>query len=64
MAFIRRPSFAHGRAHAKIIGIRDAPKCLKCAPHCRAGAPMDIKGVPFVEKSLPLENYDPLFADF
>ena len=40
MAFIRRPSFAHGCPIGQVTGIKDAPKCLECAPLSRAGAHM------------------------
>ena len=63
MAFIRRPM---------VIGIRDSPKCLKCAPLSRAGAHMvpqmaiwTLRAPLSWEKVVPLEHHaPPPFADF
>ena len=41
MAFIRRPLLHMGAPIGQLTGIRDALKCIKCAPLWRAGAHVD-----------------------
>ena len=67
MAFIRRPSFAHGCPHNSHMHLSKTPQMRPSFACRRPYGPtghMDFKGAPLVGKSRPLENHARPFFDF